>query len=236
MSMLDEIIARPDDMGVRRMYAQSILGSDPVRSELIDTQLDIREALRRGQPADPTKGREAVAKHGAAWAGQVAKLVDRYAFWGGFVEEVVVSASAMANLAAAAKQAPIRHVRVLNLGGKAPQIPAEVIGLVGLDVGEQQLGDAAVAAIAAAPWAQRLRYLRIAGNPCGVVGVKTLAGLKELRFVDATETNAPLVVRSEDWDGSNARVDFTAVREKLVGELGHLPWLDAQDAPTLDTI
>jgi hypothetical protein len=54
--------------------------------------------------------------------------------------------------------------------------------------------------------------------------------------VDSTGTEAPLVIRTSDWDGSIPEVSWTRARKLLVNELGHRPWLDAQDVPWVDEL
>ena len=82
------VCATPEDLTPRRVYAEAVKPSDPERARLIELQL----ARRAGQDPSPGAARELVQRHGAAWAGALAQVVDDFMFWGGFVEEIELDA------------------------------------------------------------------------------------------------------------------------------------------------
>jgi hypothetical protein len=239
-SLLAAICADPEDMAPRRAYAAAVKPVDAERAHLIDLQLALRDARRAGKDPDATAARELVKKRGAGWAGALAKQVDYYMFWSGFVEEIEVDAAKL--LATDFRTlAPIRHLRVRRL---VPRV-AEIARLPllaqcrSLDVQSCRLGDVELAELVASPLLRAIRILRIGNNPAITLdGLRMIAraDLPDLVFVDSTGTQAELVKKTSDWDGSAAEVAFTRAQERLVDEFGERPWLVAEDEPSLDAI
>lgn len=62
------------------------------------------------------------------------------------------------------------------------------------------------------------------------------ADLPSLRFVESSNTEAPLVIRTYDWAGSLTEEGWTRARAMLVAEFGDKPWLDALHEPSPDAI
>ena len=242
---LAAVLAAHEDAAPRRAFAESVRSSDPARAELVDRQLELRELRRNGTTPDPaleTAVRALVQRNGRAWAGPIAAMVDYFEFWGGFVEEIKLDATALlVSAGRLAKLAPIRHLSIRKLAGSAAavaQLP--ILGqLASLDIGSSGISDSDLAALVASPRLAGLRLLRVLNNPnVTIAGLRAVgaANLPALRFVESSRTDAPLVVRSEDWDGTVTELAWTRVRTTLVAELGHRPWLDAQVEPSLDTL
>jgi hypothetical protein len=246
MSQLDAlqaaVCAAPEDMAPRRAYAAAVKAGDPDRAKLIELQLALRDARRAGTDPDATAARDLVKKRGAAWAGPLAREVDYFMFWGGFVEEIEANAGKLlASATAWQKQAPLRHLRVRALAGKVADLAKLPLlaQIRSLDVQGCRLRDVDIAELVASPRLRALRLLRIGNNPDVTLdGLRMIAraSLPELRFVDATGTGAPLVKRTSDWDGSIPEVTFTKAQGTLVDEFGKLRWLVAEDEPSPDAI
>ena len=231
--LIDPVLAAPHDLAPRRAYADAVRASDPDRAALIDHQLAIRAARRAGtQPAehDESAARELIRRCGERWCGPIRSVVDAFAYWGGFVEEVRVTGARLAEVALLMRRvAPVRMLTVTNLRGNLPALLDEPLfaQLVALDVGENGLCDADVASIAAAPALRGLAVLRIAGNvDCGYAALEALAQLPALRFVDADDTRTPLRISTFDAVSGAVEVNDTAAQERMEATLGALPWIE----------
>lgn len=237
--LIDQIVAAPDDMEPRRAYADSVRGVEPDRAALIDRQLAARDACRAGtapNERDVAAARDLVRRFGDRWCGPIASAVDKYAYWGGFVEEVRVTVDKLAEAAVVLRGfAPVRMLTVTKLRGRMAELLAEPLlaQLVALDIGENGLVDADLVALAACPALGKLAVLRVAGNvDVDYPGLRALAALPGLRFVDADDTRVPLRIRTQDWDGGAAEVNYTAAQGTLEAELGPRPWLEALERPS----
>ena len=241
---LAAIIAAPTDPAPRHAFAAAIRAKDPTYADFIERQLAVRDLRRSGTEPEPaaTRGLYQLAqRHGATWAGPIARKVDYFGFWGGFVEEIALDAE---KLLATARElvtlAPIRHLSIRALAGaasKVAQLPI-LAQLASLDIGSSGVSDDDVAAIVASPHLAKLRLLRLTKNNIGIAALRAVgaAQLPALAFVEASSTDGALVVESEDWGGSTTQLAWTRNRRTLVAELGHRPWLDAQVEPSLDTL
>jgi hypothetical protein len=249
MSNLDQlaasVAAAPEDMAPRRAFAAAVKTSDAERARLIEMQLDFRDRRRRGEEpsSDETiAARDLVKKRGRAWAGKLADQVDYFMFWGGFVEEIELDAPKLISTGANfAKVAPLRHLRVRSLSGHIGSVASLPLlrQIRSLDVASNRLRDVDIAEIVSSPNVRGVRLLRINNNPdVGLDALRAIAraNLPNLQFVEAGQTEAPLVIRSSDYDGSYADVQWTRARATLVDEFGHLPWLDAREEPSPDAI
>src|SRR5665213_2933255 len=131
--------------------------------------------------------------------------------------------------------APVRMLNVSKLRGHLPALLGEPMfaQLVALDVGENGLVDADIAAIAAAPALRGLVVLRIAGNlDCGYPSLRALANLPALRFVDADDTRTPLRIATLDAVSGHVELDYTAAQGVMEDDLGALPWLQTLVRPS----
>jgi len=246
MSQLDTLMAAvcaaPDDMAPRRAYAAAVKPSDPDRAKLIDLQLAIREARRRGEDPGTAEASELIRKHGTAWAGTLARQTDYVGFWGGFVEEIEVSAmKLLASHGPFARLAPLRNFRIRDLRGHVGEVAALPILAQArtLDVQSCRLGDVDLAELVRSPRLRGVRILRVGNNPqITIDGLRMIAraDLPELRFVETQLTDAPLIDVTTDWTGAVQSIDYTGVRDALVAEFGHLKWLDAGREPSHDVI
>ena len=237
--LIAPVLAAPNDLAPRRAYADAIRPSDPERAALVDCQLAIRQALRAGVPAaehDESIARDMVRRFGARWSDAVRDRVDAYSYSGGFIEDVRVTGARLAEVADLMRRfAPVRMLNVSKLRDHLPALLGEPMfaQLVALDVGENGLADADIAAIATAPALRGLAVLRIAGNlDCGYPSLRALANLPALRFVDADDTRTPLRIATLDAVSGHIDLDYTAAQGVMEDELGALPWLQTLTRPS----
>jgi hypothetical protein len=237
--LLAEVLAAPHDLAPRRAYARAVRANDPERAALIDLQLAIREARRAGlspPERDLSEARALLRRFGDRWSGPVRQVADDVSYWGGFAEEIRVTGARLPEVAALMRDvAPVRMLTVTKLRGHLQALLDEprFAQLVALDVGENGLSDADVAALAAAPALRGLAVLRIAGNlDCGYAALRALAQLPALRFVDADDTRTPLRLSTLDAISGEVTLDYTAAQGVMEAELGPLPWLEALTRPS----
>lgn len=233
------VLAAPNDLAPRRAYADAVRAGDPDRAALIDHQLAIRQARRSGASAaqaDESAARDLVRRFGASWCGPVRSVADEFWYWGGFVEEIRVTGARLGEVAGVMRRfAPVRMLTVTGLRDHLPALLNEpaFAQLVALDVGENGLQDADVAAIAAAPALRGLAVLRIAGNlACGYDALRALVQLPALRFVNADDTLMPLRISTLDAVSGQVDLGYTAAQGNMEAELGALPWLEALVRPS----
>ena len=248
MSRLDALLvavhAAPDDDAPRRAFANAVRGSDPARAQLIDLQLAARATRRQGgtpSTVDQKTATELVRQHAQRWAGELHTLTPRYWFWGGFPEHVEIAASALlANASRLTAAAPVRHLRLTGSKGLVRELASLPLmeQLASLDLTSNGIDDVDVGELVASPRLHRIRKLILTANPISLDAHRAIAraSLSSLRFVEAAETAAPLVIRAQDWSGDTTDVAFTRARGTLVQEVGHRPWLDALDEPSLDVV
>jgi hypothetical protein len=237
--LLADVLAAPHDLAPRRAYASAVRANEPERAALIDHQLAIREARRAGltpSERDLAEARALIRRFGERWCGPARQIADDVRYWGGFVEEVRVTGTRLGEVAALMRDvAPVRMLTVTKLRGHLEALRDEprFAQLVALDVGENGLSDADVAALAAAPALRGLAVLRIAGNlDCGYPALRALAQLPALRFVDADDTRTPLRISTLDAVSGEVELDDTAAQGIMEAELGPLPWLEALTRPS----
>ncbi len=243
-ALLAAVIAARDDDAPRRAYAAAVRASDPARAQLIELQLGARATRRQGgapSTTDLKTATELVRQHGPRWAGKLHDLTPRYWFWGGFPEHVEIAASALvANASKLTAATPLRHLRLTGSKRFIRELAALPLmeQLASLDLTSNGITDVDVAELVASPRLHRIRALILTANPISLDAHRAIAraNLPSLRFVDATETDAPLVIREQDWNGATTDVAFTRARGTLVQEVGHRPWLDALDEPSLDVL
>ena len=140
--------------------------------------------------------------------------------------------------AALVQLAPIRHLRVHEVHGRVGEL-AELpllTQLATLDVASSGLTDLELGELVQSSRLANLRMLSLVDNPITIDGLRALARarLPRLSYVITTQTRAQLVHRDGEWDDPHAVTSFTRTRETLFAELGHLPWLDHLDVPSVD--
>ncbi len=122
------IVANPCEDTPRLAYADWLDENGyPERARFIRLQYEIEKLPPVGPKASKAKKEEAALldKYGAAWAGEVARLVTAHRFRRGFVESVTVTAdSFLADGERLFELAPVREVRFNTLGPRMPELAA----------------------------------------------------------------------------------------------------------------
>lgn len=241
--LLARIVADPADDAAREAYATAVALAEPTRAELIRLQLAMRGIRRAGGTPSlhqVDRERQLVAANGRVWAGRVADLVWRFAFYRGFVEHVTLTASEFLNRAADIyRAAPIRHVTLSAARPHVARLAASphLARLLSLDLSDNKLGDDAVAAIVDSPHLRGLRLLRLARNELGragaeaVVAAPSLSGLEYLDFrankVELTPRPAPIK------DGA---IEIPMLAHDLSSRYGRRRFLETVALPRLDEL
>jgi uncharacterized protein (TIGR02996 family) len=231
--LLDAVLEAPEEMAPRRAFADAIRAHDPERAELIDLQLALREAARRGEePANAAVGRALALTRfrGRDWAGALASLAKEFWYWGGFVEQVrLPPAVLLASGEELCRLAPIRHLMISNFHGAAEAVARSPVleRLVSLDLGSVDVTDEDLSLLFAHARFSRLRHLSLIKTQVTVAGLRAVAAapVPALEYVAADLTEAALVVRQEDWGGPIG-TDWTRNRSNLLREVGTRPWLE----------
>src|SRR5262245_13940428 len=117
-AFLEAILHEPDDVGHRLVFADWLEDNGQAeRAEFIRLQVE-RDTLH---PADPRvrsclrREAELLACHEEAWVGRLARLVRRWRFHRGFVEEISIGAEPfLAHGAELFRLAPIRRLQLRN--------------------------------------------------------------------------------------------------------------------------
>ncbi|MEV4715268.1 hypothetical protein [Micromonospora sp. NPDC049374] len=221
------ILADPDDLDLRRRYADAIETVDPEHAELIRLDLDGGSTPRRlllGRRVGPRLARP------------VAHLVDAWRLRRGFVESVTMRADALLDHGVEVwRAAPIRHLVLTDVAGHAADIAdSPLLGsLVGLDLGGNPIGDAGVRHLAGSGRLGRLRWLGLSRCDVGAEGAEALAAsrnLPRLRYVQFDRNRVEILPYGigQDIDGRPIGVEVPALGQRLIDRYGPLPWLDVR--------
>jgi uncharacterized protein (TIGR02996 family) len=166
--LLAEITANPDDDGPRLVYGDALSEAGDPRGELILRQL-------AGQATE-----ELLSRHENAWTTELRGLgVEKVEWRRGFVEGVTLELDAFLQGGDALfRAAPVLRVKLTGCGRQElPRLlTSPLLGRVrGLDLGENALDAAAVAALVEAPHARELRELLLANNDILDAGARAIA-------------------------------------------------------------
>jgi hypothetical protein len=232
---ISAIVSDPDDEQARRAYARAIAPSDPARAEFIEVQLELAR-LRKGQLQPDGWEKLSVrehtlwTQHRARWATDVIPLVDACMFWGGFVEEVTLSAARfLANAAELYRRAPILHLNLTDVRAVVNELFASphLARIRSLKLRRNGLGDAEATLLAESKHLGNLTWLDLGFNKIGHTGLEALAAsqrLPKLRYVNfaenATPDPTPQFADSYDRD--------SPVAKDLQAKYGPRPWLSAE--------
>ncbi|MFV2103772.1 hypothetical protein [Micromonospora sp. LOL_024] len=220
------ILADPDDLDLRRRYADAIEATDPDRAELIRRDL---------AGADGT--RELLILHRRIHprlANPVSHLLADWRIRDGLVESVTMTARTFVDHGHEVwANHPVRHLVLVEAAGLMPQVAqvAYLDRLVALDLRGNPIGDEGLAALVGSPHLRRLRWLGLARCGIGQAGAEALAAsrnLPTLRFVDLRRNPVEVTAQGygQDIDGSPTEVELPPLGKELVARYGPLPWLD----------
>jgi uncharacterized protein (TIGR02996 family) len=234
--LLGEILARPDDDAPRFELASLLEKRGDPRGGFIKLQLEVHayRLEHRGAGDRIWTVKKLIAKHGANWAGEVAKLVTKYEFRRGFVDHVTLDARAFLDRAEMLfSLAPILHIALRDVPADASVLFASphLARMRSLRLASNRLGDAGCRALAASPYLGNVRWLDLSRNAIGADGLEALcatAGLPSLRFLwfEGNHVDDP-TPRPPDFDGNTQVTDvhITQQARDLAARYGPRPWL-----------
>jgi len=228
--LLDAVLADPDDVDARLVYADWLTEHGDPRGEFIHVQCALGRPLVNasgrawarptfeGDPKELEKReRKLLAEHQKTWVAPFRATVRTWNWSCGFVDRVVADCAAfLAGAHGLFAETPVTAAKLTAI--KPPMIhtlaeqPTSA-KLRGLDINFQKLDAAGVAAFHAETW-RGLRVLDLSGNQLGVEGLRvlgasrTLVALRDLRLADARLTDdataelarAPLFANLEALD------------------------------------
>lgn len=220
----------------RLAYAGAVSARDPERAEFIRMEVELTRR-RAGLPAQTSqddgelswRSHEKMTTRGREWARGLRNLVGGFGFYRGFVESVLLDATAFLDLAPRLyRLAPVLQ---LDLSGVTP-VAARLFGsphlrqIRTLSLLRNELGDAEAELIAASPHLGELRWLDLSLNRIGAAGVEALAAspnLPRLEWV-GLRTNPvadPTPQHADEYDADSA------VATGLMARYGRREWLSA---------
>ena len=183
-AFLQEIFADREDDTPRRVFADWLLDHhDPVRQargEFIHLQCDLaRRVAGSPRPVELLRReRELLWEHGGAWGGLARFGCVCWEYRRGFVEGVGLPVTAfLANAAALLRAAPLRDLKLYDAAGRMAELAAcpWLVSVRGLDLEQNDLGDADLSKLAVSPHLGRLESLLLWNNRAGDVGTAALA-------------------------------------------------------------
>ncbi|WP_203980581.1 hypothetical protein [Micromonospora phaseoli] len=222
------ILANPDDLDLRRRYADAIEATDPDRAELI--RLDLAGANRTREMLFLSR------RIHPRLAEPVTHLLDKWGLRNGLIESVTMTARTFIDHGSEVwAHHPVRHLALVDAAGLMPEIAAVscLDRLVALDLRGNPIGDDGLSILVNSPHLGRLRWLGLARCGIGPAGAEALAAsshLPALRFVDLRRNPVEVTPRGygQDIDGSPTEVELPPLGQELVARYGPLPWLDLQ--------
>ncbi|WP_374224668.1 hypothetical protein [Micromonospora sp. C51] len=222
------ILAHPDDLDLRRRYADAVGTTDPEHAELIRLDLDgIRNT------------REVMLLHRRLrqrLAAGVAHLLVDWRIRNGLIESVTMTARSFIDHGEQVwAHHPVRHLVLVEAAGLMTDV-AQVAGLdrlIALDLRGNPIGDDGLAALVDSPHLRRLRWLGLARCGIGPAGAEALAAtgnLPDLRYVDLRRNPVEVTAQGygQDIDGKPISVEMPPLGQELIARYGALPWLDVQ--------
>jgi carbon storage regulator CsrA len=181
-AFLRDILASPDDVGIRLIFADWLQERDDPRGEFIRTQCLLAELPVGDERRFELRKRERQLwnEHGQTWRAYLPEVLRSSAFQRGFVEAVELSVAGFVGRAAEIfLSSPVRRLKVLppwshGLAGALASSP-HLARLSELDLGGLGLGDGEAADLAASPQAASLTTLLLQTNAIGDEGARALA-------------------------------------------------------------
>lgn len=214
-ALLAAVLAQPDDIDARLVYADWLVEQGDPRGDFIHVQCALGRPLvnasgrawaRPTFAGDPKeleqRERKLLSLHQKAWVAPFRATVRTWSWWCGFVDRVVADCGAfLAGSEGLFAETPLVSVQLTAM--KPPMLrtladqPTSA-RLRTLDVNFQKLDAAAMEAMAAETW-RELRSLNLAGNRLGAAGLRvlgqsrTLTSLRTLQLTDCKLADADVV-------------------------------------------
>jgi uncharacterized protein (TIGR02996 family) len=217
--LLAAVLADPDDVGARLVYADFLMERGDPRGELIQVQCKLAEAGARDAKLERREKR-LLEKHGARWVSPFGLWFEKVAWRRGFVESVVVNARVLpAALRETLRHTPLRHATVTTLSPQTWRAMIDVPELAklrSLDLSNARVFDEEVVAFAESPYVAGLRALVIADVPVGAGGAAALSRSSYLRELRALGLDGTAI--GEEGAVTIARAPFALRRLTLRGD------------------
>src|SRR5262245_7719260 len=120
-ALLNAVIESPDDDAVRLVFSDWLEEhGDSDRAEFIRTQVELARGVKGAARREKLlrRERELLLAHELEWVGPLRSAVRRATFVRGFVERVTLSVFRLKNAAPLFSAVPIRHLILLDAGGR----------------------------------------------------------------------------------------------------------------------
>ncbi len=233
--LFGEILERPDDLSLRRQYAELAAKRRDPRAELIREQLAILELESRGElllGRHPERVQELLVSH-PGWTEPLRDLgAYDFQFDLGFPYEITIEVGQfLDNASALFARAPITSVRLRGgLHGRGNELAAvpQLAKVTALDLYEQGVTDPDVLALSASPHVSRLRYLNLGRNHLTDAGIESLVASDNLSALErvSLELNPGRdpVDQLQYWDETHEVAVPTGAGRALEEKYGPRPW------------
>jgi uncharacterized protein (TIGR02996 family) len=189
LPLLEQVLAEPDNLEVRRVYADALLERGDPRGEFIQVQLELASATAQDEQRELLARREQqlLKQHEKEWLGDLRQHILRWRWRCGFLHEITTSDSkwSLGRDALVARE-PVRRARITGVRGGL--YFGDAVGrLAALSLPDNRLKPKKIKELLESRHVQALRGLDLHGNPVGDEGLKILAGglprLVELRLM-----------------------------------------------------
>ncbi len=182
---LQDVLANPDDEGLRLIYADWLEERGDPRGAFIRIQCQMADPSLKGPKRWKLRAeaRRLLLRHEQEWLGPLRGLVERWEFRRGFVEFVEMRPEAFLEHAETLFRAtPLRHLKtVLTAGAEyAPAGSPYLARLATLEFSNSYAGDPGVYALLESPSLGQLRSLLLRANAIGPGGAAALANSPKL--------------------------------------------------------
>lgn len=228
-AFLDRVCADPDDDAPRLIFADWLDERGDPRGEFIRVQV----ALARMPAADPRRGpltnREAalLARFHVPWSDPLKGIAGWTEFRRGFVETVNIDGRSFLRRADDLfRLAPVRHVRILDIGGTLERVAAspQLTRLTALTVYAQHIDDRLARCLVESPHLGGLRALNLGRNRIGDRGVERLAWtprFRELAALDLSDNGVgDLGARTLAESSNLANLEWLELRRNEITRAG----------------
>jgi uncharacterized protein (TIGR02996 family) len=242
--LLERVINHPDDDAPRLAYAGYMDEIGDPRGQFI--RIGVELGRINGDYSNPNflplaeNMHAMIEQYGAALAGPVAGLVDRYSFDRGFVELVALPARRFLELARQLYAlSPIRHLDLTDVRPVIHELfsSPSLEPLRSLSLQNCKLTDKEIEILAASPFLKQLRWLSLADNLVRMPGAEALASTKNLPGLRYVVFDGNPVNPSQQFGHDQGVImDFWMPDEGsyLEQKYGRLPWLRADPRKITD--
>jgi uncharacterized protein (TIGR02996 family) len=238
--LLQRVLQHPDEDAPRLDFAAFKTAHGDSRGDFIRVELAL---ARTDQHDDANYVPLAEAsytltdEHGPAFAGPIARMVNTYRFYRGFVEFVELPARRFLEIAPQLYAlAPIRHVNLLGTRSQIGDLASSPLlePLRSLSLQNWGLIDADIEVLAASPYLRNLRWLSLADNLLGMQGAEHLAQSPNFPSLQYVVFARNPVDPSEQYGNDQGIIIDSWMEESgisLEEKYGEIRWLHANPYP-----